>query len=115
MTYGGRFNVAELCVGDARTYTRTHPRVRARSACELGHVSDLAQSRRPTPSREREREREGVAAHNAFSGRRRQRREKPRRKKRKKKRARRKEKNASRRKATDGIRVSRAVRGSQYP
>lgn len=66
MTYGGRFNVAELCVGDARTYTRTHPRVRARSACELGHVSDLAQSRRPTPSREREREREGVAAHNAF-------------------------------------------------
>jgi len=75
VTYGGRFNVAELCVGDARTYTRTHPRVRARSACELGYVSDLAQSRRPTPSREREREREGVAAHNAFPGRRRQRRE----------------------------------------
>lgn len=76
----------------------------------LGYVSDLAQSRRPTPSHKRESK--GVAAHNAFPGRRRQgRREQLEEKEEEEE----KEKNAPRRKATNDIRVSRAVRGSQYP
>lgn len=44
---------------------RIHARGRVRT---LGYVSDLAQSRRPTPRELQKRESKGVAAHNAFSG-----------------------------------------------